>query len=94
MAEMAAYDGLTFNSMAKCAYLSAALKKNGHNLPKNPSEISQHVRAFANGEKDKLAEQLENTVKHGARFSLTIDEYTSSQSKGFMSVNLHGLETY
>lgn len=52
------------------------------------------MRAFANGEKDKLAEQLENTAMHGARFSLTIDEYTSFQNKRFMSLNLHGLETY
>lgn len=52
------------------------------------------MRAFTNKKKDKLAEKLQDLVKCGARFSLTNDEYTSSQNKRFMSVNLHGLEMY
>ena len=53
LAEMAAFDGFTFNSMAKCDYLRSALKRDGHILPKNPSEISQQVRGFANEQKKK-----------------------------------------
>lgn len=51
LAEMAAFDGFTFNSMAKCDYFRSALKRDGHILPKNPSEISKQVRRFANEQK-------------------------------------------
>lgn len=94
LAEMAAFDGFTFNSMAKCDYLRKALKRDGHILPKNPSEISQQVRGFANEQKNKLAAIFQDMVKQGMRFSLTIDEYTSSQHKRFMSINVHGAQTY
>ncbi|XP_073715766.1 uncharacterized protein [Misgurnus anguillicaudatus] len=94
LAEMAAFDGFTFNSMAKCDYLRSALKRDGHILPKNPSEISQQVREFANEQKNKLADIFQDMVKKGTRFSLTIDEYTSSQHKRFMSINVHGAQTY
>ncbi|XP_030578053.1 zinc finger BED domain-containing protein 4-like [Archocentrus centrarchus] len=94
LAEMAAFDGFSFNSMAKCEYLRSALKRDGYTLPKNPTEISKQVRVFANEEKIKLAEMFQDMVKKGLRFSLTIDEYTSSQHKRYMSINVHGAQTY
>lgn len=94
LAEMAALNGFSFHGMANCEYLRSALRKDGFTLPKNPTEISKQVRVFADGEKMKLAGMFRDMTMKGQRFSLTIDEYTSSQHKRYMSINVHSGQTY
>lgn len=70
-------------------HLRSALKRDEHILLRNPSEISKQVRGFADEQKNKLADIFQDMVKKGVRFSLTINKYTSSQHKRFMSINVH-----
>lgn len=72
------------------------LKRDGLSLPKNPSEVSKQVRGFANEQKTQTDRYslFQDMVKQGVRFSLTIDEYTSKQHNRFMSINVHGAQTY
>ena len=90
LAELTAVDGFSFNAIAKSAYLRHALENDGHKLPKNPYEISQLVQEYAAEKQSNLVNAFKMMVQNaGARFSLTMDEYTSLQNKRFMNINLH-----
>ena len=90
LAELAALDGFSFNAIAKSAYLRHALENDGHKLPKNPHEIAKLVQGYASEQQRKLVEAFKVMLRNsGARFTLSMDEYTSLQNKRFMNINLH-----
>lgn len=49
---------------------------------------------YAEKEKSRLADKFQAMVRKAIRFSLTIKEYTSSQNKRLMNINIHTFQEY
>ena len=48
------------------------------------------VLKYAAEKKEELCSYFKKQVKVGARFSLTLDEYTSLQNRRYININVHG----
>ena len=44
--------------------------------------------------KNELADYFKSAVKSGKRFSLSLDEYTSSQCRRYMNINVHDVNEH
>ena len=49
---------------------------------------------FIRIKKNELADYFESAVKSGKRFSLSLDEYTSSQCRRYMNINVHDVNEH
>ncbi len=52
--------------------------------------VRNMVLNYTAEKKDNLHSYFKNQVKLGARFSLTLDEYTSLQNRRYININVHG----
>ena len=52
------------------------------------------VLSFYNNKKNELADYFKSAVKSGKRFSLSLDEYTSSQCRRYMNINVHDVNEH
>ena len=52
------------------------------------------VLSFYNNKKNELADYFKSAVKSGKRFSLSLDEYTSSQFRRYMNINVHDVNEH
>ena len=64
------------------------------------TDLTQHrmkvskVLSFYNNKKNELADYFKSAVKSGRRFSLSLDEYTSSQYWRYMNINVHDVNEH
>ena len=94
MARLAAEDGFSINAISRSDFISHHFEREGLRQPKNPSDIMTLIVNFANEKQSELRQQLQQMKEQEQRFSLTIDEWTSTANKRYLNVNLHGSGDY
>ena len=91
-ASLMAVDGFSAHAISKSSYLRLSLSRDGYNLPKNPTDIISLMTKHANAVLETLTTELEQKVKTGQRFSITLDEWTSMRNRRYLNINLHGAD--
>lgn len=83
---------MSFNAIANSKTLGEAFVCKGLVIPKSPSTVREiFFKEFENSVA-KLKEQITQEKVDGKRFSLCIDEATSSQNTRYLNLNLHFTE--
>lgn len=89
VAKLAAVDGLTFGQIANSEMAHKAFKAYGVPLPKSKTTVRKLLMQNFEKVKEGTVKKIEMFLEDGQKFSLTLDEYTSTANKGYMNVNLH-----
>lgn len=91
VARLASEDGLSFNRIAKSAFIQESFKKYNYDKspPSNPTSVRNMVINYASDKKNNLKLYFISQTKSGVRYSLTLDEYTSLQNWRYININVH-----
>lgn len=86
---LAALDGLSFFRICTSKTIRKLFNKSGYKLPESPHTIKKIVITRSNQLKAELTEELNLLKSSGIKFTITLDEWTSSQNVRYMNVNIH-----
>lgn len=87
--EMVAKQGWSFNSIGGCNRLYDLCQRSNLRPLKDPTAIRDRVLKVADQEIEADRLRLEKLIKKGHKFVLTLDEWTSNDTRRFMSIVLH-----
>ena len=92
----ASVDGLSFQCIAKSTFIQENLRKTKYDRrhPTSHEGVKHMVLSFYNNKKNEIADYFESAVKSGRRFSLSLDEYTSSKCSRYMNINVHDVNEH
>ena len=90
LARMTACDGLPFKIFITSKDLRKSLTALGHSIPKSANVIRELVMQYGNQLRDKVCRNLAYHKSNGSKFSLTLDEWSSSQNRRYLNINIHG----
>jgi len=95
IARMTARDGLPFRVFTTSPDLRRGMTALGlGNLPTSSESVKQLVMTQGRRIRSFVMEELADKKKHGERFSLTFDEWTSARNRRYMNVNVHAQAQY
>lgn len=89
ISKLVAVDGFPISAISKSEFIRHSFSDKGFNLPKNPNRIMQMVYKQYETIKDEVIREIEQSINHGKRFSLTLDEYSSLKNKRYLNINVH-----
>ena len=89
VAELAAVDEISFNTIATSKQLRQAFSARGYKLPQTVQNVRAIVMTFFHSLKSDTKSRID--IKKGAaKFcSVTLDKYTSARNRRYMNLNLH-----
>ena len=89
VAELAAVDIISFNTVSTSKQLLQAFFARGYKLPQTVQNVRSIIISFSQTLKSDIKKMIE--IKKGARnfCSVTLDEYTSTRSRRYMNLNQH-----
>lgn len=87
---LAAKDGLTIRQIARSDFIRESLEQRGFRLPKNESGVMKLILQFYEEKKKETITFLRKQRNdQSARFSLSIDEWTSLRNRRYFNLCLH-----
>ena len=89
VAELAAVDRISFNTIATSKQLRQAFLARGYKLPQTVQNVRSIILTFFQALKSDTKKMTEIKKEAGKFCSVTLDEYTSIRSRRYMNVNLH-----
>ena len=89
MARLVAVDRITFNTLATSVDIRAGLKAMGLEIPTSNNGIREAVWRFFEEIKADVKTEIGKKLAADGRFSISVDEYTSSRNRRYMTINLH-----
>ena len=91
IAKMVCKDGLSFNQIDTSEFIQSSLATNGYDKmpPTTGNGVKKLVFNYYLTKRKELSEYFECQIKVGNRFSISLDEYTSSQNFRYMNINVH-----
>lgn len=89
LARMTAKDGLCFKVFVTSKDLRSSMTARGFNLPNSAVSIKKLVMNYYDGTKTKLCSMLQQNLKDGERFAISLDEWTSMRNRRYLNVNVH-----
>lgn len=90
VATLAAKDGLTIRQITRSEFIRDSLNSKGFKLPKNETGVMKQIFQYYEEQKKetiKFLHNLRNT--ESARFSLSVDEWTSLRNRRYFNVCIH-----
>ena len=89
VAELAALDRISFNTVSTSKQLRQAFLARGYKLLQTVQNVRSVIISFSQTLKSDIKKMIE--IKKGAEkfCSVTLDEYTSTRSRRYMNLNLH-----
>jgi hypothetical protein len=89
VARLFAEDGFTVNGITRSSFIRQSLSQRGFSLPANPTGVMNLVLSYSKEIQTEIKSCLSDAKKSGARFSLTLDEWSSLANKRYFNVNIH-----
>lgn len=89
VSRMAAVDGFSFNQINTSDFIQHSLKKDGYKVSKDKNFARDCVSVFYAKAKKKTIAKLEVRIGKHERFSVSLDEYTSTRNRRYANVNVH-----
>lgn len=87
MATLVAKDGLSVNMICRSSFIKQSITNRGYKLPIGGTNVMNLVHKFYDTAKEEMIKQIEKLKDN--KFSLTLDEWTSSRNRRYINVNLH-----
>ncbi len=88
--KLACVDRITFSAIASSEEIQLGLAaRSFDNIPKTRKAVKKMVMDFAKEKKQETKEELLSLLAKGQRFSLTLDEVTSTRNRRYLTINLH-----
>ncbi|CAH0560586.1 unnamed protein product [Brassicogethes aeneus] len=94
VSRMVCKDGMALSLFCTSSDLRYLFSKSGFQLPNSPNTIRSIVTNFANTVKADLISEFEYLKKHGRRFALSFDEWTSQKNHRYLNLNVHHQEKH
>ena len=92
-AQLCAVDRLPFNTVAKSKQIHLGQKARGITLPQTASGVRKAIFSFCDETKGVVKAAIAKKIESDKRFSISVDEYTSSKNRRYMCLNLHGQDS-
>lgn len=89
LAKLVAVDGLTFNQIANSRRIIQAFRADGILLPSSPGQIKVLFMNHFEKVKGDIIQKVVESKKSNDRFSISMDESTSTRNRRFINLNLH-----
>jgi len=89
ISKLAAVDGISIRAITRSEFIRESISNRGYKLPKNETDVMQLIHDHFKAMKEKMIVELSEKFKNNLRFSLTLDEWTSSRMKKYVNVILH-----
>lgn len=90
VSKLAAVDGISIRAITRSEFIRESIAKHGFKLPKNETDVMTLIHDHFQGMKNQMICELSEKIKNNVRFSLTLDEWTSTRMKKYVNVILHG----
>ena len=84
-----ATDNITIRAITRNKYIRQSVSRDGFNLPKNETGVMKLIHDDFDEKKLLMVRNNKELLKKGAKFSLSVDEYTSSRNRRYFGINLH-----
>ncbi|KAL3843278.1 hypothetical protein ACJMK2_021220 [Sinanodonta woodiana] len=84
-----ATDNITIRAITRNKYIRKSVSRDGFNLPKNETGKMKLIHDDFDEKKLLIIHNNRELLKKGAKFSLSVDEYTSSRNRRYFGINLH-----
>lgn len=92
-ANLCAVDRMSYNVVASSKQIHLGQRARGISLPQTASGVRNAVFNFCNETKTGVKAEISKKVEAGKRFSISVDEYTSTKNRRYMCLNLHGQDS-
>lgn len=90
---LAAKDGLTIRQITRSEFIRESIQSRGFKLPKNESDVMKIILQFYEEKKIETIEFLrqlkQSKENQSARFSLSIDEWSSLKNRRYFNICVH-----
>lgn len=89
LSQLTAVDGLTFNQIAQSERIRRAFKADGYDLPRSHKRVRELVIEHNKIIRKCVGEEIMEMKRNNGRFSITLDESTSTRNRRYMNLNAH-----
>ena len=89
IARLCAEDLLSFHVIATSKTIKKAFKSDGYQLPENHATVKKYLLCFYEEIKEKIMQEIACLIQNGRRLSMSLDEYTSTNNRRYLNINLH-----
>jgi hypothetical protein len=89
VSKLAARDGLSINSICNSQFIRSSLLSKGFQLPKAPNSVMGLIHQQCELVEDEVRLEICQKIAKNQRFSISLDEFTSSRNRRYMNINVH-----
>ena len=89
VAKLVAVDGFPPSVVCKSEFICQTFSDKGMLFPKNPNHVMKLVYKQYEIVKDVAMMEMQQSLKSGKRFSLSLDEYLFPKHKRYVNINVH-----
>lgn len=90
ISRMTAKDGVPMSLFCTSIDMRKLLAAKGfQDIPRSPNTIRRTILNYAENIRDKIIFEMTCYKKNGGKFSLTLDEWTSTRNRRYMNINAH-----
>ena len=89
LSKLVSVDRLSIQQICESDFIRSAISAKGFTLPKSPNTIRRVILDHCDNIKSSVRASIEEKFQNGERFSATLDEWTSSQNRRYININLH-----
>lgn len=83
-----ATDGISIRAITRNQFIRNSISKEGYRLPANESDVMKLILSDFVEKKKVMLKEIKEKVEKGAKFSMTIDEYTTVRGRRYFGINL------
>lgn len=94
VARLAAIDGFSIRGISNSEFIHQAFKDRQYDLPNDKDNIMKLIHEFYNLAKCEVITEIKSHKDNFGKFSLTIDEWTSSRNRRYLNINIHFNKKY
>lgn len=89
VAKLAAIDGFSIRGITRSEFIKTSISNRGYKLPKNESDVMKLIHADFKNKKAYLENKIQMEKEIGEKFSITMDEWTSTKMRRYFNINIH-----
>lgn len=85
-----ATDGISVRAITRNNYIRKSLFRDGYKLPATERDVMKLLHDDYDEKRANLIESIKEKLENRIKFSMCVDEYTTTRGRRFFGVNLHG----
>ena len=89
LARLAAEDGISIRAITRSKFIRNSISAQGYTPPKCEKTAMKLIIEYHHAIVAEVKKEIADKVSNGERFSITLDEWTSTRNRRYMNVNVH-----